>query len=327
MTKLIAVLMSLLFATPLLYGGVVPGTNCTEFPSDNVWNTPINDLPVNPYSAAWEASLPGQYMTLGFGPAGGKHYGFPFQAITSSIPLVKMTFSDPSESDPGGYPFNASTPIEPYDGGDKHALMIGPDPSTAAGTCYDYELYDAKWSSTKPKAANGEIWNLSSNNLIWNSAYPTADIDDAGLPLFAGLVRYDEVAAGLINHALRFEGTQAYSENTLWPGTYIPTYLDTPNPNVIWMASRWRLKSTYDISSFSTQAQVILTALKTYGMFMSDIGDDWQLDGTLDTRWTTSLMNELVTIPSSEFEAVDESCLEVSATSGQVAPSASSCSY
>jgi len=98
MSKLIAVLTSLVFGTGLLYGGVVPGTNCTEFPPNNVWNTLINDLPVNPYSDAWKASLPGKHMTLGFGPAGGRNYGFPFQAVNSSIPLVIMTFSDPSES-------------------------------------------------------------------------------------------------------------------------------------------------------------------------------------------------------------------------------------
>ena len=106
--------------------------------------------------------------------------------------------------------------------------------------------------------------------------------------------------------------SRAYSGGVLWPGTYTPAYLNTLNPDVIWMASRWRLKKSFDTSHFSAQAQVILTALKTYGMFMSDIGDDWQLDGTLDTAWSQSLVNELTTVPSSEFEAVDESGLMVS---------------
>jgi hypothetical protein len=284
---------------------LVPGTTCTVFPSDNVWNTPIEDLPINPNSAAWAASIPGKHLTLGFGPAGGKNYGFPFAIVNNSTPLVSVAISDLAESDPGPYPFTADTPIEPYDGGDEHALMINKD------TCILYELYDAHWQNGHPKAANGVIYDLKSNALINNRSFPTASVDDAGLPLFPGLVRYEEVQAGVIDHALRFEASRAYSGGVLWPGTYTPTYLNTLNPDVIWMGSRWRLKRNFDISHYSAQAQVILVALKTYGMFMSDIGDDWQLDGTLDTAWSQSLVNELVTVPSSEFEAVDESSLMI----------------
>lgn len=281
----------------------VPGTTCTVFPADNVWNTAIDELPVNPKSAAWAASLPGKYLTLGFGPAGGKNYGFPFVVVDNSTPMASVAISDLAESDPGPYPFTADTPIAPYDGGDAHALMINKD------TCILYELYDAHWNDGHPKAANGVIYNLKSNALISNRSFPTASVDDAGLPLFPGLVRYDEVQAGVISHALRFEASRAYSGGVLWPGTYTPTYLNTLNPDVIWMASRWRLKKTFDISRYSQAAQVILTALKIYGMFMSDIGNDWQLDGTLDTTWSQDLVSELATVPSSEFEAVDESGL------------------
>jgi hypothetical protein len=307
---------SLLLATTLLAEGnfrrhaagivassFVPGTTCPVFPADNVWNTPIDDLPVNPNSAAWAASLPGKHLTVGFGPAGGKIYGFPFTIVDNSTPLVSVAISDLAESDPGPYPFTAETPIEPYDGGDAHALMINKD------TCLLYELYDAHWNDGHPKAANGVVYNLKSNALISDRSFPTASVDDAGLPLFPGLVRYDEVQAGVIDHALRFEASRAYSGAVLWPGTYTPTYLNTLNPDVIWMGSRWRLKKPFDISHYSPQAQVILTALKTYGMFMSDIGDDWQLDGTLDPSWSQSLVNELTTVPSSEFEGVDESGL------------------
>jgi len=279
----------------------VPGTTCTVFPPDNVWNTPIDDLPVNAKSAAWAASLPGRHLTLGFGPAHGRNYGFPFAIVDNSTPMASVAIRNLAESDPGPYPFTADTPIEPYDGGDAHALMINKD------TCVLYELYDAHWHSGHPKAANGVIYDLKSNALITNRSFPTASVDDAGLPLFPGLVRYDEVQAGVINHALRFEASRAYSGGVLWPGTYSPTYLHTLNSDVIWMGSRWRLKKSFDISHFSAPAQVILTALKTYGMFMSDIGNDWQLDGTLDTAWPQSLVSELPTVPSSEFEAVDES--------------------
>jgi hypothetical protein len=154
-------------------------------------------------------------------------------------------------------------------------------------------------------------FDLKSNSLISNPSFPTASDDDAGLPLFPGLVRYDEVQAGAIDHALRFESSRAYSGGVLWPGTYTPTYLNTLDSDVIWMGSRWRLKKSFDLSHYSAQAQVILAALKRYGMFMSDIGDDWQLDGTLDTAWPQALVIELATVPSSEFEAVDESSLMV----------------
>ena len=283
----------------------VPGTTCTVFPADNVWNTPIDDLPVNAKSAAWAASLPGKHLTLGFGPAGGRDYGFPFAIVDNNTRMVSVAISNLPESDPGPYPFTADTPIEPYDGGDAHALMIDKD------TCILYELYDAHWHKGHPKAANGVIYDMKSNALIANRSFPTASVDDAGLPLFPGLVRYDEVQAGVINHALRFEASRAYSGGVLWPGTYSPTYLHTLNPDVIWMGSRWRLKKSVDISHFSAQAQVILTALKIYGMFMSDIGYDWQLDGTREAAWSQSLVSELATVPSSEFEAVDESGLMV----------------
>jgi hypothetical protein len=318
MTQRRAVLASLLFGAGLLCGSVfrqytasattlsrARGTTCTIFPADNVWNTPIDDLPVNRNSAAWAASIPGRRLTLGFGPAGGKNYGFPFAIVDNSTPMVSVAISNRAESDPGPYPFSSETPIEPFDGGDAHALMINKD------TCILYELYDAHWNRGHPKAANGVIYDLKSNALISNPSFPTASADDAGLPLFPGLVRYDEVQAGGIDHALRFESSRAYSGGVLWPGTYTPTYLNTPSSDVIWMGSRWRLRRGFDISHFSAQAQVILTALKRYGMFMSDIGDDWQLDGTLDTDWTQSLVNELGTVPSSEFEAVDESSLMV----------------
>lgn len=318
MTKRRAVLASLLFGAALLCGSVlkqhaasttalspVPGTTCTVFPADNVWNTPIDDLPVNRNSAAWAASIPGKHLTLGFGPAGGKNYGFPFQIVDNRTPMVSVAISDLAESDPGPYPFNSETPIEPFDGGDAHALMINKD------TCILYELYDAHWHDGHPKAANGVIFDLKSNALISNPSFPTASADDAGLPAFSGLVRYDEVQAGVIDHALRFEASRAYSGGVLWPGTYTPRYLNTLDSDVIWMGSRWRVKNKFDISHFSAQARVILTALKKYGMFMSDIGDDWQLDGTLDTDWSQGLVNELATVPSSEFEAVDESSLMV----------------
>jgi hypothetical protein len=301
----------------------VPGTSCTVFPRNNVWNTPINNLPVDPRSREWLKNLrrgPGKFLSYNFGPgiapsgrSNGKQYGFPFQVVSNATKLVHVRLSDPSESDPGPYPFGKHTPIEPYDGGDAHALMINKD------TCVLYELYDAHWDHGHPRAGNGAIFRLRSNDLIYDRSYPLASDDDAGLPIYPGLVNYAQVKAGRIDHALRFDASEAYSGGHLWPATYTPTYLHNNNPNDIWMGSRWRLKASFNISHFSRSAQVILTALKTYGMFMSDIGSpSWTIDGTLNSRWPLSLVKELQTVPSTEFQAVNESSLMVSPDSGRV---------
>src|SRR5437870_338604 len=173
-----------------------PGAaGCRVFPSDNVWHADVSKLPVHRRSAAWIASMggPGRHLHPDFGPSGGSMpYGIPYIVVPSSHQKVSVQFQYASESDAGPYPFGPDTPIE--GGSDRHAIMID------AGTCTLYELYAAHYSSSGSTAGSGAIWSLRSDRLrpaTWTSA------DAAGLPIFAGLVRLDEVRAWIVDHAIR----------------------------------------------------------------------------------------------------------------------------
>src|SRR5271163_277611 len=188
-------------------GTPLPGApNCPMFPADNVWNTPIANLPVNPQSAAWMASMDASTTNLhpDFGPSGDPStpYGIPYPVVSPSQPEVPITFQYADQSDPGPYPFSASTPIEGGQDstGDRHAIMVNP------ATCTLYELYGAQYSAAGSSAVSGAIWNLNSNALRpagWTSA------DAAGLPILPGLLNYAQVESAVasgrpITHAIRF---------------------------------------------------------------------------------------------------------------------------
>ncbi len=287
-------------------GTPVPGApNCPIFPTDNVWNTPIANLPVNPQSAAWLASMNSGAANIHF--VFGPTYGMPYTVVSPSQPLVPITFQYANQSDPGPYPLSASTPIQGGQGstGDRHAIMVNP------ATCDLYELYDAQYSASGSTAGAGAIWNLTSNALRpagWTSA------DAAGLPILPGLLRYDEVQSGVITHAIRVtaESTDA---SYIWPARHESG--TTSDPNLPPMGARFRLKANFDISGYSPQAQVVLRAMQQYGLILADNGPTWSFWGTSDTSWPQSLVNELDTVPSSAFEAVDESSLMVDPNSGQ----------
>ena len=210
-----------------------------------------------------------------------------------------VTFRSPYDSDPGPYPFGPNTPVE-QGTNDYHAFMID------KSTCMLYELYDANWNGGSPTAGNGAIFNLSTNGLRpdgWSSA------DDAGLPIWPGQVRPDEVISGVIRHAFRFTALQTNptTGSHLWPARFEAHYTGvTPDPTVPPMGARFRLKMSYDISHYSAQAQVILRALQHYGMFLADVGSDWCLNGTVDSYWTSALCSELRQVPANQFEVVDE---------------------
>ncbi len=286
----------------------VPGTACTCFPADNVWNTDISTLPVHGKSIDWVNSIGAtKNLDLAFGPP---IWGMPFNVTDSSTPKVSISFRDPYQSDPGPYPFGPTTSIE-QGTGDYHAFMVDKT------TCTLYELFDAAWNNGNPTAGEGAIFDLKSNALRpdgWTSA------DDAGLPIFAGLARVDEVQAGEIRHAFRFtaEITNPIVGSHLWPARFEASYTGvTPDPNLPPMGARFRLKSNFNISGYSRDAQVILRALQHYGMFLADIGCDWCLGGTYDPAWTSALMTELRTVPANQFEVVDESSLMIDPDSGQ----------
>jgi hypothetical protein len=297
---------------PAAAGTPVPGApNCPMYPSENVWNTDISGLPVDSHSAAWLSNMGSATTHLhpDFGPSGDPSvpYGIPYTVVPPLTPKVFLTFDYAGESDPGPYPFSASTPIEGGAGstGDRHALMV--DPST----CTLYELYDARYSPTGSTAGSGAIWNLGSNALRpagWTSA------DAAGLPILPGLLRYDEVLSGSITHAIRMTAA-ATDTSYLWPARHEAG--SASNPDLPPMGARFRLKSSYDISGYSPEAQVVLRAMEHYGLLLADNGSNWYFGGTADPGWPAALVDELKQVPASAFDAVDESSLMISPDSGQ----------
>jgi hypothetical protein len=267
--------------------------NCTIFPSDNPWNTDISNYPVHnnsdnfiKYTGADENLHP----DFGTVWAGGPN-GIPYDLITWDQPMIPIVFTAyGDESDPGPYPIPLNATIE--HGDDRHVIAVD------MKRCMLYELYMAYPKSDHWEADSGAIFNLSSNKLrpyTWTSA------DAAGLPMFPGLVRYDEVESGEINHALRFtvERTQ---QAIVTPARHYAS--EITNPDAPPMGLRFRLKSDYDISTFSKKNQVILTALKKYGMIVADNGGEWFLSGAPDPRWDDEELAELRRVKGSDFEVV-----------------------
>ena len=281
----------------------VPGTGCTVFPADNIWNTDISTLPVNPKSGAWLASMNAGSTNL-HPDFGRVPYGMPFVVVDNTTPTIDVSFQYADESDPGPYPFTSGTPIE--GGSDRHALMINSD------TCVMYELFGAQWNGGSPTAGSGAIFDLASTALRpsgWTSA------DAAGLPIFPGLVRLDEVQAGFIGHAIRF--TADLTDCThIWPARHDA---GTCNPNYPPMGARFRLKSSFSLKGFSRNAKVILKAMKTYGLILADNGSNWYFQGTEDSGWSNSLLDQLKTVPASQFQAVSEGACRVSVDSAEAA--------
>jgi hypothetical protein len=288
---------------------------CPVFPANNIWNTDISHLPVAANSANYIASigLSGHlHPDFGSGLYNGEPIGIPYVVVPGNQPGATVRFQYASESDPGPYPIPANAPIEggPQSTGDRHVLVVD------RGNCTLYELFagypqkDGSW-----RAGSGAVWHLASNALrpaTWTSA------DAAGLPILPGLVTYDEVASGVINHALRVTVNQT-QQAFLWPARHYAS--SNRNPNLPPMGLRLRLKASVNISSFSRIDQIILTALKRYGMFVADNGTSWFISGSPDSRWNNDELHALTSIPGSDFEAVDESRLQVSANSGQAAGS------
>ncbi|MGH2635741.1 MAG: hypothetical protein ACRDHU_06320 [Actinomycetota bacterium] len=302
-TRIAPVLAALAVAAlaPPAAAGEVPGTGCAVFPENNVWNTRVDELPVHEMSDSWMASTNAGSTELhpDFGPPS---YGLPYDTVGRDHAKVSVEFLYDDESDPGPYPFDARTPIE--GGSDRHALIV------ERGTCRLYELFAAEWNGGDPQAGSGAIWDLDKNRLrpdTWTSA------DAAGLPIFAGLVRWDEVRRGEIDHAIRFT-VSCTTDSYLWPARHEAGVSDPDCPP---MGARFRLKANFDLDGFSAKAKVILRALQQYGMFVTDNGSDWYFQGTRDGHWRNGLLDQLKTIPASAFEAVDESACMVDEDSGK----------
>jgi hypothetical protein len=224
----------------------------------------------------------------------GAPNGIPYVVVPGNQPLVPVTFDYADESDAGPYPIPPDAPIEGGSGssGDRHVLIVD------AAHRKLYELYDAHKVGTGWQAGSGAIFDLTSNALrpdSWTSA------DAAGLPILPGLVRYDEVAAGEINHALRFTVSRT-QKGYIHPATHCAS--SNTDPSLPPMGLRLRLKASYPIDSFPASVQVILRALKKYGMIVADNGSSWYISGAPDPRWSDDELHALSQVPGSAFEAV-----------------------
>ena len=265
---------------------------CQLFPADNAFNTRIDGLAVRSDSAtviARTTSLGANHMQ--FDVYSDPAYGMYPISVPQSQALVPITYDQyGSDSDPGPFPIPLDAPQE--GGGDKHILVV------QQGTCQLYELWASHRSTSGWYAGSGAKWDLTKNSSRpagWTSA------DAAGLPILPGLLRYDEVAGGTINHSLRFtvENTrQAY----IAPASHAAGVADTA---LFPMGARLRLKASYDISRFSGQSKVIATALKTYGLIVADNGQNWMISGQSDARWNDHDMDQVRAIPASALEYVD----------------------
>jgi hypothetical protein len=264
---------------------------CQVFPPNNPWNENVSKLPVNPNSAEYIASIDStkQFLHPDFGS--NPTYGIPYTVVPKSQPFVPITFDAyGDESNPGPYPVPLNAPVE--SGSDRHVLVVD------SANCHLYEMYDAQQVGAGWECASGAVFNLNSNALRpegWTSA------DAAGLPILPGLALYSEVAAGAIDHALRFT-VQDSQNGWISPATHEAGSANTALPP---MGLRLRLKASFSLAGFHGEALIILTALKTYGMIVADNGSSWYISGDTDSRWNDNDLNQLKTVPGSAFEAVE----------------------
>jgi hypothetical protein len=268
------------------------------FPSDNAWNTDISRYPVHSKSQVWIRSIGGDApLHPDFGTIwNGAPSGIPYTVVHRGQPKVPITLEYADESDPGPYPIPDDAPIEggPESEGDRHVLVVDTDNHKL------YELFRAFRVEGGWKAGSAAVFDLRSNKLRplgWTSA------DAAGLPIFPGLVRYDEaVEKGQITHALRFTVRRTQRGYVL-PATHWASQSSDPDRPP--MGMRVRLKADYDISGFPKEAQVILKALKKYGMMVADNGGDWFVSGAPDPRWKVENLETLKRVRGRDFEVVD----------------------
>lgn len=276
-----------------------PAPNCTVFPADNPWNTAIADAPVHTNSNAFIARLGQAPLHPDFGTEWqGAPNGIPYVEVAAGQAPVAIDFSQgyPDESDPGPYPIPAEAPIEggPNGQGDRHVIAVD------RAACMLYELFDAHPQPDGTwRATSGAVFDMTSNALRpmgWTSA------DAAGLPIFPGLVRRDEVEAGVINHALRFTVQQSQRAIVL-PATHWAS--SNTDSDLMPMGLRLRLKSSFDISGFSPDNKVILAALKQFGMIMADNGGDLFLSGAPSLDWSDDDLHALKSLTAADFEVVN----------------------
>lgn len=276
-----------------------PDETCSVFPQDNAWNRDISGLPVHDRSDAFIDSI-GRTARMhpDFGTEWeGAPIGIPYVVVHGDQPEVPIFYDAyGEESDPGPFPIPLDAPIEggPESDGDRHAIAVDFD------DCKLYELYRAFPEDDGFRADSGVEWDLKTND-----SHPPGctSADAAGLPIFPGLVRYDEVVErGAILHALRFT-VQRSQRAYVAPATHYAS--SNTDPDLPPMGLRFRMKASYDCVDYSSEAQVICQALKTFGMILADNGSNWYLSGAPDPRWDDDRLGDLKRIPGDAFEVVD----------------------
>jgi hypothetical protein len=277
---------------------------CPVFPRSSHWNKRVDRLPVHPRSAAIMRSIGLDayvHPDFGSGQYEGAAIGIPYVTVSKRQPRVPVSFDYGDESDRGPYPIPPNVPIEGgrSSDGDRHVIAIDRE------RCRLYELFAAypENGGSRWRAGSGAIWNLRSNRLRpsgWTSA------DAAGLPIFPGLARYQEVRRGHIDHALRFTAPRT-RKAFIYPARHFAS--DETDPDLPAMGQRLRLKRSFNISRFPRQTRVVLRALKRYGMILADNGSPLYITGAPSRGWDNDDLHSLHGVPGSAFEVVDTSGL------------------
>jgi hypothetical protein len=277
--------------------------NMQVFPVDNPWNQDISNAPLDPASSQIIAIIASAPMHADFGSGlwEGAPIGIPFVVVCGSQTKVAIDFRANSyddnygdESDPGPYPIPLTAAIEGNGSGDSHVIAVDKDNGML------YELYNAGVEGDHWGASSGAVFDLKSNALRtdgWTSA------DAAGLPIFPGLVRYEEVNKGIIDHAIRFTLSKA-NVKAAYTAPARHKVNSSGGQYSLPFGAKIRLKNNYDISAFSKEVQVVLVAMKKYGLILADIGSNMYISGAPDDRWDNDALHQLGTIKASDFEVV-----------------------
>ena len=281
--------------------------DCPIFPADSFWHADVRSLPVHPQSATWLANMGGPTRRLhpDFGDSGdAQPYGIPYAVVDGNHAKVTVDFDYADESDLSPYPFGPDIPVE--GGSDRHALMLDRDACTLS------ELFAADWNGGNPTAGSGAIFDLRSNALRpsgWTSA------DAAGLAIFPGLLRRDEVLSGRIDHPIRMTA-QRTDRTFVWPARHHAGA--ARDPSLPPMGAWFRLRADYPTDGLHPHTVVILEAFKTHGLILADNGSNWYFTGAADAGWESRVLNELKALQAGSFEAVDQSSLMDDPNSGRV---------
>jgi hypothetical protein len=284
---------------------------CRIFPANNFWNTPVSSLPRHPRSSQWLSHMsPTSRLHPDFGPSYGEQrvpYGIPVTVVGPGHRRVQVSFAYGDESDRVRYPLGADTRIEggQMRTGDRHAVIVD------KGRCRLYETFATTKRHGHWHAGSGATWRLTSNTLrpqSWTSA------DAAGLPILPGLLRYREVeVAGRVAHAIRFT-TDLTDRRHVWPARHDAGSRSSHGYPP--MGARFRLKASFNIGHYRKDTQVVLRAMKRYGLVLADNGSPWFFQGESARHWPSGLLDQLKRIPARGFVAVDTSSMRIRANSG-----------